>query len=66
MGLYSGGLINGRILAFEIWGAYFREDFFLWGGWGGGLLIYFQNTSRKNNFSVPSPAVVFVFNRSSK
>ena len=30
MGLYSGGLIIGRIFAFEIWGAYFF-------GGGGGL-----------------------------
>ena len=42
MGLYSGGLIIGRIFASEIWGAYFREGllllllfFFL----GGGLII---------------------------
>ena len=35
MGLYTGGLIIGRILACEIWGAYFRGG----GGgegWGGG------------------------------
>ena len=35
MGLYSGGLIIGRIFASEIWGAYFREGLF----WGGGLII---------------------------
>ena len=42
MGLYSGGLINGRIFASEIWGAvaYFREGFFFWGGGGGA---YYQN-----------------------
>ena len=34
MGLYSGGLIIGRIFASEIWGAYFREGLFL-----GGLII---------------------------
>ena len=34
MGLYSGGLIIGRICASEIWGAYFREGLFL-----GGLII---------------------------
>ena len=48
MGLYSGGLIIGRIFASEIWGAYFREGlsfiylfiyFFFWGGGGGGLII---------------------------
>ena len=42
MGLYSGGLIIGRIFASEIWGAYFREGlyfFFFFGGGGGGLII---------------------------
>ena len=34
MGLYSGGLIIGRIFASEIWGAYFRE----------GLLSEFYGT----------------------
>ena len=29
MGLYSGGLIIGRIFASGIWGAYFREGLFL-------------------------------------
>ena len=39
MGLYSGGLIIGRIFACEIWGAYV---FFLFeGGGGGGLLSEF-------------------------
>ena len=28
MGLYSGGLIIGRIFAFEIWGDYFLEGLF--------------------------------------
>ena len=31
MGLFSGGLIIGRIFASEIWGAYFQEGLFL--GW---------------------------------
>ena len=46
MGLYSGGLIIGRIFASEIWGASFREDLF-WagGGGGGGLLSEFYDTS---------------------
>ena len=46
MGLYSGGLIIGRIFASEIWGAYFREDLF-WGQeeGGGGLLSEFYGTS---------------------
>ena len=34
MGLYSGGLISGRIFAAEIWGTYFREGLFY-------LFIYF-------------------------
>ena len=29
MGLYSGGLIIGRIFVSEIWGAYFLEAFYL-------------------------------------
>ena len=33
MGLYLGGLIIGMIFASEIWGAYFREGLFLWGGY---------------------------------
>ena len=37
MGLYSEGLIIGRIFAFEIWGAYFWEGLFFLGG--GGLII---------------------------
>ena len=36
MGLYTGGLIIGRIFASEIWGAYFREGLYLG---GGGLII---------------------------
>ena len=35
MGLYSEGLIIGRIFEAEIWWAYFREGLFL----GGGLII---------------------------
>ena len=47
MGSYSGGLIIGRIFAFEIWGTYFREGliFFLGGeGVGGGLLSEFYGS----------------------
>ena len=40
MGLYSGGLIIGRIFASEIWGAYFLKGLF-GGGGGGGLLLEF-------------------------
>ena len=36
MGLYSGGLIIGRIFTSEISGAYFREGLSLGGGGGGG------------------------------
>ena len=35
MGLYSGGLIIGKISASEIWGAYFREGLFIY------LFVYF-------------------------
>ena len=45
MGLYSEGLIIGKIFASEIWGAYFREGSFIylffWEGGGGGLLSEF-------------------------
>ena len=33
MGLYSGGLIIGRIFASEIWGAYVREGLFFGGAY---------------------------------
>ena len=43
MGLYSGGLIIGRIFASEIWGAYFQEGlffiFYFFFFWGGGFII---------------------------
>ena len=39
MGLYSGGLIIGRILASEIWVDYFRERVFFWGG--GSCTLHF-------------------------
>ena len=32
MGLYSGGLIIERIFGSEIWGAYFQEGLFFFGG----------------------------------
>ena len=38
MGLYSGGLIIGRIFASEIWGAYFREGLFLREKGGGAII----------------------------
>ena len=40
MGLYSGGLIIGRISASEIWGAYLREGLFL-GAYSIGILRCF-------------------------
>ena len=48
MGLYSEGLIIGRIFASEIWGTYFREGFFLGGGGGvaGGLLSGFYGINK--------------------
>ena len=55
MGLYSGGLIIGRIFASEIWGAYFREGLFFFFGGGGGLLSEFygiQNRQQQPNVEV--------------
>ena len=43
MGLYSGGLIIGRIFVSEIWGAYFREGLFFFFGGGGGGGAYYRN-----------------------
>ena len=39
MGLYSGGLIIGRIFASVIWGAYFWEGTFFCGGGGGAYYL---------------------------
>ena len=39
MGLCLGGLIIGRIFESEIWGAYFREGLFFFGGGGEWALI---------------------------
>ena len=57
MGLYSGGLIIGRIFASEIWGAYFRDRLlFLWGGGGGAyyrnftvIVLYLQIFNTQNS-----------------
>ena len=61
MGLYSGGLIIGRIFASEIWEAYFREGLFIsififiliyiyfFLGGGGGLIIDDYNIVTKDN-----------------
>ena len=54
MGLYSGGLIIGRIFAAsEIWGAYFREGLFFRGG--GGLIngISWYREERREEFFAP-------------
>ena len=43
MGLYSGGLIIGRIFASEIWGAYFSGGLIFFGGgayYGNFMVIY--------------------------
>ena len=42
MGLYSGGLIIGRIFASEIWWAYFREGLFLGGHYYRNVYGIFQ------------------------
>ena len=46
MGLYSGGLIIGRIFASEISGGYFQEGYFFF--LGGGA--YYQNFAQKISF----------------
>ena len=74
MGLYSGGIIIGRIFASEIWGAYFREGsffiylfvyfylfiyfFFFGGGGGGGLLSEFYDIS--NSSTIPYHTISFI------
>ena len=45
MGLYSGGLVIGRIFGSDIWGVYFREGLFL-GGLIIGILRYVINLVR--------------------
>ena len=45
MGLYSRGLIIGRIFASVIWGAYFREGLSL-GGLIIGILRYYPQLQR--------------------
>ena len=47
MGLFSGGLIIGKISASEIWGAYFWEGLFFFGGGGGLLLSEFYGMSSR-------------------
>ena len=54
MGLYSGGLIVGRISAFEIWGAYFREGLFL-GELIMGILRYLSVPIFRSSPRVASP-----------
>ena len=59
MGLFSGGLIIGRISASEIWGAYFSEGLFIYlfilffGGGEGG---YYRNFTvfDKGDFLLPT------------
>ena len=43
MGLYSGGLIIGRIFAPEILGPISGGPIFFLGGGGGGAYMYHQN-----------------------
>ena len=50
MGLYSGGLIIGRIFASKIWGAYFRQGVFL-----GELIIGIFRTLRYLTLRYASP-----------
>ena len=64
MGLYSGGLVIGRIFASEIWGggAYFREGSFFFGGGG----TYYRDFTLFlewgiNSIAYPSKIGVFIF-----
>ena len=64
MGLYTGGLIIGRIFASEIWGPYFREGLYIYlyiylffsagGGEGGAyyrnFTVYSFNRATRINF----------------
>ena len=56
MGLYTGGLIIGRILASEIWGAYFREDLFL-----AGLIIGILRYLLTRNMRMDRKDIVYIF-----
>ena len=56
MGLYTGGLIMGRIFASEIWGAYFREGLFFWGGGGAcyrNFTVCLKRYSRTTSHASP-------------
>ena len=53
MGLYSGGLIIGRIFASEICGAYFREGLFL-----GKLIIGNLRYMNKRNANTNATACI--------
>ena len=58
MGLYSGGLIIGRIFESEIWGAYFRKGLFF-GGLIIGMLRYLIMTNYKVR-TVEAPTELFL------
>ena len=65
MGLYSGGLIIGRIFASEIWGAYFREGLFLLGGLLSefyGIICYFSFKNSLYIFLLEFLELLFVRN----
>ena len=53
MGLYSRGLIIGRIFASEIWGAYFREGLFFGAGGGGWVRLLSEFYGMSFVFSKP-------------
>ena len=40
MGLYSGGVITGRIFVSEIWGAYFQEGLFFGGAYSRNFTVF--------------------------
>ena len=56
MGLYTGGLIIGRILASEIWGAYFREGLLM-----AGLIIGILRCLLTRNMRMNHKDIVYIF-----
>ena len=50
MGLHLGGLIIGRSVASEIWGAYFREGLFGGGGEEGSYRNFMVHGDGMNSF----------------
>ena len=64
MGLYSGGLIIGRIFVSEIWGGGVFSGGLLWGG-GGGLLSEFYGSLQELGLKISVLDMVISSNRKS-